>query len=73
MSAPLVAQPAAWVDPDARVGIRFVVSRIVALSLVELQKLRHDRTELLTRAVQPALWLIVFGLTSRWLSRCNRR
>jgi ABC-2 type transport system permease protein len=31
------------------------------MCLVELQKLRHDRSELLTRAVQPALWLIVFG------------
>jgi ABC-2 type transport system permease protein len=31
------------------------------MCLVELQKLRHDRTELITRAVQPALWLVVFG------------
>ena len=31
--------------------------------LVELQKLRHDRTELYTRAVQPALWLLIFGET----------
>jgi ABC-2 type transport system permease protein len=28
---------------------------------MELRKLRHDPTELLTRAVQPALWLLVFG------------
>jgi ABC-2 type transport system permease protein len=28
---------------------------------MEVQKLRHDPTELLTRAVQPALWLLVFG------------
>jgi len=27
----------------------------------ELRKLAHDPTELLTRAVQPILWLIVFG------------
>jgi ABC-2 type transport system permease protein len=31
--------------------------------LVELQKLRHDRTELLTRMIQPILWLVVFGQT----------
>ena len=31
--------------------------------LVELQKLRHDRTELFTRAVQPVLWLLIFGET----------
>ncbi|GAA3182789.1 ABC transporter permease [Nonomuraea roseoviolacea subsp. carminata] len=34
-----------------------------ALCLVELQKVRHDRAELLTRAIQPALWLLVFGVT----------
>ena len=28
---------------------------------LELRKLRHDPTELITRAVQPALWLLVFG------------
>ncbi|MGA9774340.1 MAG: ABC transporter permease [Candidatus Dormiibacterota bacterium] len=31
--------------------------------MVELQKLRHDRTELATRAVQPVLWLVIFGET----------
>ncbi|HEX8970917.1 MAG TPA: ABC transporter permease [Oryzihumus sp.] len=35
----------------------------MTLCLVEMQKLRHDRTELVTRAVQPALWLLVFGET----------
>ncbi|MBB5915389.1 ABC-2 type transport system permease protein [Nocardia transvalensis] len=38
-------------------------SRIGTFALVELQKLRHDRTELVTRAVQPALWLLIFGTT----------
>jgi ABC-2 type transport system permease protein len=28
---------------------------------MELRKLRHEPSELLTRAVQPALWLVVFG------------
>jgi ABC-2 type transport system permease protein len=28
---------------------------------IEARKLRHDPTDLLTRAVQPALWLLVFG------------
>jgi ABC-2 type transport system permease protein len=31
------------------------------LAEMELRKLRHDPTELLTRAIQPALWLLVFG------------
>jgi len=38
-------------------------TRIGAFALVELQKLRHDRTELFTRLVQPALWLLIFGQT----------
>jgi ABC-2 type transport system permease protein len=42
---------------------RTLGSRVVALSLVELQKLRHDRSELYTRAIQPALWLLIFGET----------
>lgn len=33
------------------------------MCIVELQKLRHDRTELYTRAIQPALWLLIFGET----------
>jgi len=28
---------------------------------LEVRKLRHDPTELITRAMQPALWLLVFG------------
>ena len=38
-------------------------SRVSTFCLVELQKLSHDRTELFTRAVQPILWLVVFGET----------
>ena len=29
--------------------------------LGELRKIRHDRTELYTRAIQPALWLLIYG------------
>ena len=38
-------------------------SRIGAFAIVEMQKLQHDRTELVTRMVQPALWLLIFGTT----------
>ena len=31
------------------------LNRLVTLCLVELRKLRHDRTELYTRAIQPTL------------------
>jgi ABC-2 type transport system permease protein len=37
--------------------------RVAALSVVELHKMRHDWTELCTRAVQPLLWLLIFGET----------
>jgi ABC-2 type transport system permease protein len=43
--------------------IRGAVLRMGAFALVEVQKLRHDRTELFTRMVQPALWLLIFGQT----------
>ncbi|MGX4694166.1 ABC transporter permease [Streptomyces sp. JNUCC 63] len=49
--------------PRPRAGRRLLPARVVALCAVELQKLRHDRTELYTRAVQPALWLLIFGQT----------
>jgi ABC-2 type transport system permease protein len=38
-----------------------LASRVVALCWVELRKIRHDRTELYTRAIQPALWLLIYG------------
>jgi ABC-2 type transport system permease protein len=43
--------------------LRGLVLRMGTFALVELQKLRHDRTELVTRMVQPALWLLIFGQT----------
>ncbi|MEV0037576.1 ABC transporter permease [Streptomyces sp. NPDC056909] len=49
--------------PRARTGWRVLPARVMAMCVVELQKLRHDRTELYTRAVQPALWLLIFGET----------
>jgi ABC-2 type transport system permease protein len=60
------APPAVWADPglgSGRVGLRQLASRMVTLCWVELRKIRHDRTELYTRAIQPALWLIIFGET----------
>jgi ABC-2 type transport system permease protein len=40
--------------------IRFLEKTLVVAEL-EARKLRHDPTELITRAIQPALWLLVFG------------
>jgi len=58
-SATLIASP----PPAPRTGWRVLPARIVALCIVELQKIRHDRTEIYTRAVQPVLWLAIFGET----------
>jgi ABC-2 type transport system permease protein len=38
-----------------------LLNRIATLCWVELRKIRHDRTELYTRAIQPALWLLIYG------------
>jgi len=35
--------------------------KTLTIAELEARKLRHDSTELLTRAVQPALWLLIFG------------
>ena len=61
------------VEPGVRVDIvraprgwqkvRGMLLRVGTFSLVEMQKLQHDRTELVTRMVQPALWLLIFGQT----------
>jgi ABC-2 type transport system permease protein len=50
------------IEIDASVWRRFP-SRVATFCLIELQKLSHDRTELFTRAVQPVLWLLIFGET----------
>jgi len=34
---------------------------VLAMMELELRRLRNDRTEVFTRAVQPVLWLVVFG------------
>jgi ABC-2 type transport system permease protein len=68
--APLAASaeplPPGWpglpADPPLA-GARRLVSRIATLCWVEMRKIRHDRTELYTRAIQPALWLLIFGET----------
>ena len=37
------------------------IDKTLVIAELEARKLRHDPTELLTRAVQPALWLLIFG------------
>jgi ABC-2 type transport system permease protein len=62
------APPTGWADtpptsPALLSGLRRLGSRIVTLCWVELRRIRHDRTELYTRAIQPALWLLIYGET----------
>lgn len=40
--------------------IRFI-DKTLTITGLEVRKLRHDPTELIMRATQPALWLLVFG------------
>ena len=54
VSAESIAIPRWW---------RVLPSRVVTFCLLELRKIRHDRTELYTRAIQPALWILIFGET----------
>ena len=63
MSVPLAEPLVVSADPGPVRQLCILASRVGAMCLVELQKLRRDRTELLTRAIQPALWLLIFGET----------
>ncbi|MDH6245354.1 ABC-2 type transport system permease protein [Mycobacterium sp. OTB74] len=56
-------QPTLVLAPRGAARITGLGRRMAAFALVELQKLRYDRTELVTRMVQPALWLLIFGQT----------
>jgi len=43
-------------------GVMFnFAGKTLTIAELEARKLHHDFTELLTRAVQPALWLLIFG------------
>jgi ABC-2 type transport system permease protein len=54
VSADVPAAPAWW---------RLLPSRVLTFWTVELWRIRHDQQELVTRAIQPALWLLIFGET----------
>ncbi len=55
MSAIAVGQPE-WM-PD----IGGFMAKAFTIVQIETQKLKRDPTELFSRAVQPALWLLIFG------------
>jgi ABC-2 type transport system permease protein len=52
--------PASTVESLVQV-LREYLTQTLAVAAAEVQKLYHDPLELLTRAVQPILWLLLFG------------
>jgi ABC-2 type transport system permease protein len=52
------ARPSAWAEPAAIP--RFILDTWT-ITRAELLKIRHDPVEMLSRASQPLLWLLVFG------------
>lgn len=47
--------------PAALTAIIQFVDKTLVIAELEARKLRHDPTELIMRAIQPVLWLLVFG------------
>ena len=57
-----VAPPASTVDRPPGGGLGDYLTQILAVAAAEVEKLYHDPLELFTRAVQPVLWLMLFGV-----------
>jgi ABC-2 type transport system permease protein len=53
---PLVVPPVNFFD--SLIGF---VDKTLVITELEVRRLRHDFTELIARAIQPALWLLLFG------------
>ena len=57
----------AWVNPTTPASknifdfINQFLSKTLVVAELEIRKLRHEPTDLFTRALQPVLWLLVFG------------
>ncbi len=52
------ARPGVWANAS---GVIHFFGDTLTIAEADWRKLRHDPVELLVRAVQPALWLVVFG------------
>ncbi|HEY9151841.1 MAG TPA: ABC transporter permease [Anaerolineales bacterium] len=58
------AQLTAWVNPQPINFFSEIINffrKTLVITELEIRKLRHDPTDLVTRAIQPALWLLIFG------------
>src|SRR6202142_1227722 len=56
-----VGPPKSMVDRSVGQALGDYVIQTLGVAAAEVQKLYHDPLELLTRAVQPVLWLMLFG------------
>jgi ABC-2 type transport system permease protein len=61
MSPAPVAPPIVSADRNPARRIASFLYKTYVIAEFEIRKLKHDPTELITRAVQPALWLLIFG------------
>src|ERR1700743_2720270 len=69
MSAHSAALPAGSPSPSAHSsgglftgeGLRALAGGTFAMAQSEMRKLRHDHLDIVTRSVQPLLWLFIFG------------
>ena len=61
MSHALDAPLSASAEPGRLAALASFVYKTGVIAELEVRKLKHDPTEMITRAVQPALWLLVFG------------
>ena len=57
----VLVDAAAAASPHRSNRLGQFLGQCAALAEMELRKLCHDPTELATRAIQPALWLLIFG------------
>jgi ABC-2 type transport system permease protein len=56
-----MADVVAAAAPGRFVRIAGYFTQVLAVADTEVRKLRHDPSELMTRALQPAIWLLLFG------------
>jgi ABC-2 type transport system permease protein len=68
MSAPVADFPAGSAEApfgSAIARLARLQNGIAAMGWAELRKLRHDHLDIVTRSVQPLLWLFIFGTALR--------
>jgi ABC-2 type transport system permease protein len=64
MSAPSAASPAVSADRPQILStspLARMAAGTLAMAQAEMRKLRHDHLDIITRSVQPLLWLFIFG------------